>query len=313
MSNGIMKKLPEDVITYILLRFSVKSLLRFKFISKSCRSFEETEGFKNVLSINSSDDHDDLVLLDLYLPYLNFTRRFNELVGPCNVLFNPATRNYMSLPPSPFVNQKGFHYSFKGGIGFGFDSIGNDYKFVRISKVFLDAYWGPEKQEKKVEVYDLCIDSWRDVNPDMDQQLPSVFSNPSFEILHHGTFHWYAKTDRIYVILCFDISTEIFHNMNMPDACNVFHGKCYSLTILNQLLTLICYLPPNSNNDLTHDTMDIWIMMEYNVHQSWTKMDHLLLLQSKSGLLISYDLNSNEVKNGILSILFYIFEHFLPF
>ncbi|KAG5630964.1 hypothetical protein H5410_002681 [Solanum commersonii] len=351
MSNGIMKILLEDVIIYILLRFSVKSLLRFKFISKSwysliqssrfknihindttttnnefiifSRSFKETEGFKNVLSINCSDDHNDLVLIDLDLPYLNFTRRFNELVGPCNglivltdndviVLFNPATRNYMSLPLNPFVCQKGFHRSFKGDIGFGFDSIGNDYKFVRISEVFLNAYWGPEKQEKKVEVYDLCIDSWRDVNPDMDQQLPSVFSNPSFEILHHGTFHWYAKTDRIFVILCFDISTEIFHNMNMPDACNVFDGKCYSLTVLNELLTLICYPPPKSNNDLTQHTMDIWIMMEYNVHQSWTKMymikpfpfefplttwrDHLLLLQSKSGLLISYDLNSNQVK-----------------
>lgn len=278
------------------------------------------------MSLHSSDDHDDLnlVLLDLNLPYLTFTPnyQFNELVVPCNgliiltdndviVLFNPATKNYMSLPPSPFVCQKGFHRCFKGGVGFGFDSIGNDYKFVRISEVFLDAYWGPEDQEQKVEVYDLRIDSWRDVNH-MDQQLPTVLWNPSFEILHHEIFHWYAKTDLIDVILCFDISIEIFHNMNMHDACNAYDGKRYGLTVLNELLMLICYPRPNRNNDPSQNTMDIWIMMEYDVYGYWNKKhmikpipiefpltiwrDHLLLLQSKSGLLISYDLNFNEVK-----------------
>nr|ABR18786.1 class S F-box protein [Nicotiana alata] len=356
MLDGIMKKLPEDVVIYILSRFSVKSLLRFKFISKSwytliqsstfinvhlnrstitknefilfSRSFRiETEGFKNVLSIISSDDYNDLnvVLQDLDLPYLTFTPNyhFNELVGPCNglivltddddiiVLFNPATKNYMLLPPSPFVCSKGYHRSFIGGVGFGFDSIGNDYKFVRISEVFLDTYWGPEEREQKVEVYDLRSDSWRDLNH-VDQQLPTIFWNQCFEMLHNGAFHWYAVGDLTYEILCFDFSTEIFRSMKMPESCNAYDGKRYSLAVVNESLTLICYPSPDSEIDQTQNTMDIWIMMEYGVNESWTKKyiisplpiespltiwrDHLLLLQSKTGQLISYNLRSNEVK-----------------
>nr|XP_033513596.1 putative F-box protein At3g10430 [Nicotiana tomentosiformis] len=230
--DGIMKKLPKDVAIYILLRFSVKSLVRFKFISKSwytliqsstfinshlnrtttknefilfSRSFRvETEGFKNVLSILSSDDYDDLIpgSQDLDLPCLTFTPyyRYNELVGPCDglivltdneviVSFNAATKNYMLVPPSPFVCSKGYHLYFIGGIGFGFDSIGNDhYKFVRISEVFLDTDWGSEEKEQKVEVYDLRIGSWRDLDH-VDHQLPTIFWNPCFEMLHHGAFH----------------------------------------------------------------------------------------------------------------------------
>uniref|UniRef100_M1AGY5 Class S F-box protein n=3 Tax=Solanum tuberosum TaxID=4113 RepID=M1AGY5_SOLTU len=350
-----MKKLPQDVMIYIFLRFSVKSLLRFKLISKTWYTLiqsstfinihlngttipkkefivcshsikKETEGFKNVLSILYSDDHDNIniILPDLDLPYLSFTPfyHFNELVGTCNglivltdnediVLFNPATKTYMLLPPSPFVCQKGFNRNFIGGVGFGFDPIINDYKFVRISEVFLDSYWCPEEKVQKVEVYDMCIDSWRDLNH-IDQQLPNVHSYPCFEKLHRGTFHWYATSDLMDVILCFDIRTEIFRNMKMPDSSNYFDEMSYSLTVMTEFLTLICYHGPDSEINPIRDTMDIWIMIEYGVHESWTKKhiikplpieypltilrDYLLLLQKKSGLLIWYNLNSNEVR-----------------
>nr|BAQ18960.1 S10-locus linked F-box protein type-8 [Petunia x hybrida] len=356
MLDGIMKHLPEDIAMHILLRFPVKSLLRFKFISKSwftliesstfinihlnratttknefllfSRSYrEETEGFKNVLSILSSDNNDELipVVSDLELPYLTFTEYylFNKLVGPCNglivltdfdiiVLINPATKNYMLIPPSPFVCPKGFHRSFRGGVGFGFDSIVKDYKFVTISEVFMDSEWVPDEKEQKVEVYDLRFDSWRDLNH-VDQQLPTVYYYPCFEMLYNGAFHWYAINDRLdHVILSFDISTEIFHSIKMPATGKSSSGKKYGLIVLNESLTLICYPNPDCEMDPSKDSMDIWIMMEYGIYESWTKKyiikplpiespltiwrDHLLLLQSKSGLLVSYDLSSNEVK-----------------
>nr|BAQ18942.1 S7-locus linked F-box protein 1 [Petunia x hybrida] len=354
MADGIMKRHPEDVLIYILCKFRVKSLLRFKGVSRTWYSLvqsstfinlhlnrttttrdefiifsrsvrKEPNGFRNVLSILSSDNDDDLnpVFPDLDPPYLTFTEYYvyNKLVGPCNglialtdfeviVLFNPATRNYMLLPPSPAC-PKGFRRNFRGGVGFGFDSIRNDYKFVRISELCMDSDWIPV-EEQKVEVYDLSIDSWRELDH-VDRQLPTVHWLPHFEIFHMGSFHWYADTDTdTMVILCFDMSTEIFRNVMMPDSCNGYDGKCYSLKILNRSLTLICYPDPFSDSDPTQDSMVIWIMMEYGAYESWTKeytirplpieypltilRDHLFFLESKSGHLVCYNLTTDEVK-----------------
>ncbi|XP_016457494.1 F-box/kelch-repeat protein At3g06240-like [Nicotiana tabacum] len=354
MVDGIMKKLPEDVVIYILLKFTVKSLIRFKCISRTwytlvqsstfinlhlnrpttrknefilfSRSIKvEPHGLKNVISIIYSDNDDDLnsIFPDLDPPYLTFSYyyAYNELVGPCNgllvltdfeviILLNPATRNYMPLPSSPFVCAEGLNLSIMGGVGFGFDWIGNDYKVIRILEVFKDADWSPDVIDQKVEVYDLHTDSWREFR--VGQQFPKVHWLPHFEIFHKGAFHWYANIDDAMVILCFDMSTEIFRTMIMPDSFNDYDGKYYSLVILNESLTLICYPDSYAEIDLTQDSMDVWIMMDYGVRDSWTKKymirpppfkspltiwkNHLLFLQNKGGLLISYDLISNEAK-----------------
>nr|ARD08038.1 S-locus F-box protein [Solanum peruvianum] len=358
MAGGNMKNLCDDMLINILLRIPVKSLIRFKCISKILYDLIQSSIFIN-LHRNRSIIKDELLLLkrsikvapleynnvlsflsghddnindlkpvypDLYIPRLTSRHghRCYETIGPCNglivltdfdaiVLFNPATRNYRALPLSPFKRKVRFHRSMRGGLGFGYDWIANDYKFVKLSEIFRDPpQWHPnEDREKTVEIYDLNIGSWRVFDYDCEE-LPSVHWLPCFEIFYKGAYHWsaYAETP---IILCFDMTSETFRGIyKMPHTCHPYDAKIYSLVILNESLTLICYAGKQTVLDPIRDLTDIWVLKEYGVYESWIKKytikplyieatilllkDHLLLLQSFSGQVMSNDLNSDKLE-----------------
>ncbi|MCD9643782.1 hypothetical protein HAX54_031481, partial [Datura stramonium] len=202
------------------------------------RSFqEEPNKYKSILSfLLHVDGHIDLIPVspDLDVPYLTTTNSciFHQLLGPCRglllltdsesiVVFNPTTRNYRLLKPSTFTCPLGFYHEIKG-VAFGFDSVVNDYKVVRISEVIGDPpFYDFNVRAWKVEVYDLIIDSWRDVEK-VHQQLPSLCWYPCSEIFYRGALSL------------------------MPDSCDFNDGKCYGLIVLNESLTLPCY--PNPGN-----------------------------------------------------------------
>ncbi|XP_006341882.1 F-box protein CPR30-like [Solanum tuberosum] len=363
MAGGIMKKLPEDIIVYVLSRFPVKSLMRLKSISKSwyilidsssfthlhlnhinnefilltCSVYEEEyEKFKTDMSFLSNDSNDNLNpfnqdFQDCDVSELTaaFSSNFDEFIGPSHglialvgsidtVIFNPTTRHYRVLPPSPFDCPEGFYHDING-LGFGFDPMLNDYKVVRISKVYTDPYKYSYHsiREKKVEVYDMWVDSWRELDI-LDQQLPGIYWLPCSQKFYKGSCHWFTNTtdDNSVAVFCFDITTETFRIMNMPDCCHFFYGPRYGLVILIECLTLICYHDREPQVDPSEDMIDIWIMKEYGVSESWIKKytiqplpieyplagwkDYLLYFQSTRGLLISYNLHSDEVKELIL-------------
>nr|AIK66473.1 S5-locus F-box type-15 protein [Petunia integrifolia subsp. inflata] len=356
MGDEIVEKLPKDVVIYIFLMVPVKSLVRFKCVSKVWytliqsstfinlhfnrttvttkdeymlvkRSFkEESNRFRSVMSFLSGGlDDDDLypVSPDLDVPYLTTTNSctFHRIMGPCNglivltdkittVLFNPATRSYRLLQPGRFGCPVGFHRSING-VGFGFDSIANSYKIVRIAEVNGEPpFYCYTMREWKVEIYESSVDAWREQDQ-VYRQLPNVFWYPCFEMFYKGASHWFAHANTM-VILCFDMITETFRRMKFPNTCHFQDENCYSLVLLNDSLTLICYPYPEKVVEHEKDFMEIWIMMEYGVDESWIKKysitplsietslavwkDHLLLLESRSGSLISYDLNTGEVK-----------------
>nr|BAQ18955.1 S9-locus linked F-box protein 1 [Petunia x hybrida] len=355
MVNGVMEKLSEDVFIYTLLRLPVKSLMRFKCVSKvgytliQSSAFikfhlnrtttteeelillkrsieEESTRYKTILSFLSNDD-DNLNPLfpDLDVPCLVSTcsSNFDQLFGPCQglialidyvntFLLNPATRNYRIIPPSPLSSQERVHLYVQGA-GFGFDSIAKEYKIVMIEVIYRDTPCkDPELGEKKVEVYDFSIDSWRELDH-VSNDLPTMFWVPCSEMFYKGACHWFALSEPDTVdILCFDLSSEVFRIMKMPDSCRFFNGPSYGLLIKNESLTLICYPDEESEVYPRQESIDIWIMKEYGAYDSWIKKqtirplpieiplsiwkDDLLLFQSKNGFLLSYDLNSGEVK-----------------
>nr|AAX11680.1 S17-locus linked F-box protein [Petunia axillaris subsp. axillaris] len=368
MPNGILKKLPEDLVFLILLTFSVKSLMRFKCISKAFSILiqsttfinrhvnheinkedefilfkraikDEEEEFINILSFFSG--HDDVLnplFPDIDVSYMTskFNCTFNPLIGPCDglialtdsiitIILNPATRNFRVLPPSPFGCPKGYHRSVEG-VGFGLDTISNYYKVVRISEVYCEEAGGyPGPKDSKIDVFDLRTDTWKELD---HVQLPLIYWLPCSGMLYKQMVHWFATTDMM-VILCFDISTEMFRNMKMPDTCCLItHELYYGLVILCESFTLIGYSNPISSIDPARDKMHIWVMMEYGVSESWIMKytirpisiksplaiwkNNILLLQNRSGILISYDLNSGEAKEfnlhgfpGSLSVIVY--------
>ncbi|TMW83773.1 hypothetical protein EJD97_000757 [Solanum chilense] len=291
-------------------------------LKRSCK--EDIERYKAVFSFISSDDEDNLnsVYPDLDVPnLLRVTSVTSDKLIDSNhglialmehrttILFNVSTRNYRHLPPSPFQIPKGFYQSIKSG-GFGYDSVVNDFKVFRISEVYTeDRYGYPEDGETQVEVYELGIDIWRKLDH-VDQELPILFWLNS-SMSYKGAYHWIASVAGANTILCFDMTTEFFRNIEMPNTSKYLKGTLYSLQLLNESLSLLCYPCLASGTDPTTDLMEIWIMKEYNIYESWIRKytiiglptenplvvwkDYILLFQSNSGYLISYDLKQDEI------------------
>nr|AIK66459.1 S6a-locus F-box type-12 protein [Petunia integrifolia subsp. inflata] len=357
MPDGIIMKLHQDIIIYMLLRLPVKFLLRFKCISKYCytltksstfinihhnrattsddeyilfkRSFkEDVERYKGIFSFLSGNNGDDLncTFPDLDVPNMTslYSITQDKLIGPCHglvavmnvsstILLNPATRKYRLLPSSPFGVPKGFYRNIENG-GFGFDSVVNDYKVFRISEVYTEDSFGyPEEGERKVEVYELGIDVWRELDH-VDQQLPKLFWMTS-SMPYNGTYHWLITLsyEHKLILLCFDMSTEIFRYITTPNTRYFSSGTRHSLVLLNDCLSFICHPFLGPEIDPTKDFIDIWMMKDYNVYESWINIytirvlpihefplaiwkDSLLFFQGKTGYLMSYDLNTEEVK-----------------
>lgn len=106
----------------------------------------------------------------------------------------------------------------------------------------------------------------------------------------------------------------------MPDCCNYYDGKRYGLVVLNNCFTLICYPDPLNERNPGKELTDIWLMEEYGINKSWVKKytfrylpiespleiwrDHVLLLQTMNGFLISYNLNSDEIEEYNLQACF---------
>ncbi|XP_059290335.1 F-box protein CPR1-like [Lycium ferocissimum] len=287
---------------------------------------EDVERDKAIFSFLSSDgdDYPKSIYPDLDVPYIKsrFSISHDLLFGPIHglialmvptttILFNPSTRNYRLLPSSPFHVPKNFTRLVESG-GFGFDTIVNDFKVFRIIRVYTeDRYGYPEMVEKKVEIYELGIDIWRELDY-ADQQLSRLFWSTS-SMFYKGAYHWITTSkEHEPIIFCFDMSTEIFRNMKPPNTREFSNGTLHSLLILSECLSLTCYPCLGAMIDPTTDLMEIWIMKDYNVYESWIKKytitglptesplavwkDYLLLFQSKSGYLMSYDFNLDEIK-----------------
>nr|ABX82528.1 S-locus F-box-like protein c [Petunia integrifolia subsp. inflata] len=311
--------------TFVKLHHNHATATKEEFILFIRTFREEPDLWKNVASFIYCDDNNDHNNLfpDLDLSHLtsSYCSIFGQLIGPCHglialsdsiiiIILNPSTRKYVVLPPSPFGCPKGYHRSIEG-IGFGFDSIVNDYKVVRLSDVYWDPptdYPGP--REPKVDIYDLSIDSWRELS---EVEFPSIYYLPCSEMYYKEAVHWFSHIDMDVMILCFDIITEIFRTMKIPGDCTFLEIPRYGLAILNECLTLISYPDPMCSDEPIEELIYIWIMKEYGESESWIKKytikplpiesplaiwkDHLLLLQSISGIILfSWDLNSNEVK-----------------
>ncbi|KAL0002017.1 hypothetical protein SO802_015798 [Lithocarpus litseifolius] len=184
------------------------------------------------------------------------------------ILWNPSIRKAISLP-SPVVNVPLF-YEPVDRLGFGYDPITDDYKLVRL--VYLrgcNNFNDHERNRPIVQIYTLRTGAWRTIpGPGsrfiIVEQFSSVFVN--------GSVHWFAEGVGVMVcnmIMSFDIKDEVFHEMAVPKC---FEGRLnlnMKVAVLGGLLALV---PCNSNLDFSGPCYSVWVMKEYGVVESWTKL-----------------------------------------
>ncbi|GFQ08541.1 F-box/kelch-repeat protein at3g23880 [Phtheirospermum japonicum] len=273
--------LPPEILIEILARLPVKSLLRFKCVSKSWLSLISSPQFiKTHLKISTQNPNlsshrlmlticnPDFDLIHCSVQSLMFgplTVAHNIdypkknphcavwIVGSCNglicvaidendmFLWNPTTRTSRKLPPVAVKLRQGFYYIW----GFGYDESSDDYKVVGVFCVF-----GNEGlYESVVKIYSLRADSWKSIEG-FEGGVPLDDSATR----GGSEFKWN--------IVSLDLRTEDYGTVEQPD----YGEGCFDsyLGVLGEGICVLC--------NYEKVRADLWVMKEYGVKESWTKV-----------------------------------------
>lgn len=185
------------------------------------------------------------------------------------VLWNPTTSETKILPQSNLSHPPPERFSLEI-VEFGFDSTTCDYKVLRIFE-----YLTHDNQcDYLAEIYSLRDDTWRKLDVSLNSwELPSYkFENGDSEYNYdhrahtgaNGTFHWCAK-ERDHsrdLIVSFDLSNEVIKTTALPDA---FSSRYFWRTIL-------CLNEHVALSLSTNHHVELWVLLEYGVEESWTKL-----------------------------------------
>ncbi|KAL4342848.1 hypothetical protein HN51_061157 [Arachis hypogaea] len=268
--------LPFDLIIEILTRLPLTTLLRFRSVCKSWNSLITDPSF--ALNHLHASSPRRLIFTRLADPYFTdyslssaftstsaaTTRLFpsavpgshfhHSIVGSCNgllclltvsrnlLLWNPSTGKFRNLPS---LEDQRFSVVTSG---FGYDHVTHSYKVVVVLYI--------KNHEFDSRVHTLGSDSWRRIQ---HFPLSSTACCPGRFV--SGMLNWLDKNR---FIVSLDLALESYRRISLPD----FGGNNtdeFELTLevfKNSLCVLSC---------CSHFT-DVWIMKDYGIAESWTKL-----------------------------------------
>ncbi|KAK1355333.1 F-box domain-containing protein [Heracleum sosnowskyi] len=283
-----MENLPLELNTNILTRLPIKTLGQLKCVSKPFKTLITSHHLtKTHLNLISQLEHQLLVststlhtlnifhnnhrsplhVLPLKIPInLADNRRGEviELVGSCNglvclfyppntySLLNPTTREYRVLPdPGRFPGDARIRLS-----GFGYVEVCDDYMVVSI---------GTDNTgvgDQVIRAYSAKTDSWK-----------TVLARVPFRVLPwvkpvcvNGVVHWLGfggKFPPVNQIIGFDFAKEEFRILPLMGNMNERGIKA-----LGVMGGCFCVLSTERDRD---SFLEMWIMMEYGVKESWIR------------------------------------------
>ncbi|PIA31031.1 hypothetical protein AQUCO_05300099v1 [Aquilegia coerulea] len=292
-------ELPQEILIDIFLRLSIKSLLGCKSVCKYWLQIVTSNHFVQLHLQLANENNPRIIftansepgIIDLYsLEYEktgNVTINYNlllscklNIVGSCNglvclsdyltfmMICNPSTKEcipelFVMLEPLPA------DYKRKVVLGFGYDPLTNIYKVVRVDISYCTrADASIDAGECIFHVYTLGTREWRRID-----ETPGRLSSEANVAFVNGALHWFMLSDKsrwgdnspeFSSIISLDVGKEKFQNI----PAKLFHNKeCHRLGVLQGCLcTFVSRIKKN-----VQDCIDIWMMKEYGVEESWTK------------------------------------------
>ncbi|XP_050370168.1 F-box/kelch-repeat protein At3g06240-like [Argentina anserina] len=181
------------------------------------------------------------------------------------VLWNPCVRKYVTLP-KPSVRFS-THGGYDASLGLGYDDVGNDYKVVRLTSL-LD-YPG-ESPMTLAQVYSLANRSWG-----MLRVLPPCLVPCSWvQACVGGALHWLAlrwlDDDHFnYFVVAFDVGSESYREIMLPKSFRTEKTLELRLCASGDRKSIALFVRSKSEFD---GFLDIWVMKEYCIEKSWTKL-----------------------------------------
>ncbi|CAI9098677.1 OLC1v1035362C1 [Oldenlandia corymbosa var. corymbosa] len=336
-------QLPEDIIAEILGRLPVKTLLRFKCVCKFWKELISNPNFtlsctgrdrvivgyvpyasssfdKHQLYFYSIDDDLSMVKLpdpvDDVRPYHYHHHSRFDLYGSCNglVLFLTDNGMYLWNPMTSCcrlvhqlhvladrVRQISLSRVHRNS-GLCYDKKANDYKVV------LMANDPPPVGSVYASVVSLRSGkTWTDISFPYKVARPSISSYSG--VLVGGHLHWIVEREigASMLIVYFDEEINQFRELPMPDEHEPSDGSpayYFGLTLLYGCLCM-------SKSASMFRRGDIFIMREYGVKQSWTKLftlygvivplhtknpNEIILVPGSERQLCRYNLEKNHLR-----------------
>ncbi|XVF75496.1 hypothetical protein PTKIN_Ptkin13bG0192200 [Pterospermum kingtungense] len=320
---------PSDMLIEILLKLPVKSIIRFKCVSKTwCFLFKNPSFVSQHFNLSKknnyllvdyvNNEHKYVMHLFAYqtlvscrdlrqnLPthfadrYLSFCvdNGLFCLLNPNDsgiTLWNPATRESRILPECN-QNFPPEILSCLHTLGFGLDPLSNDYKVIYI-RTFFDRE--SKRRGRHHAIYRISTDSWRVLEEEDVHFFRDLHVSPNFNnTCVNGVYYWQVYKLFDYKVLAFHLGTEVFQLIESPISG---HGKL---------------LPLHDGRISMWDTEgfqrersnEIWVLYDEGNWTKLLKIEPLLevdrmfgfwkngkvFVESESGELLLYDLHTKE-------------------
>ncbi|XP_015063127.1 F-box/kelch-repeat protein At3g23880-like [Solanum pennellii] len=291
--------LPQDIIIEILIRLPLKTLLKFRSVSKSWlyllsdAQFHKTHisfsmnnpkftdctlaaiptvsGLGKICHVYTiSSDNSSVILSKHGCPSKTLSLSA-WILGSCNglicltsdcfnlMLLNPCTGKFSLFPDLMIEYEVG-----DGGVhiryGFGYDASTDDYKVVKMfSFPRID---NEGRHVNMVSVYSLKGSSWSSI-----QGFDSGHVNGNVGVFANGVLHWEGCYDYVSggvssEIVTLDLAKEIYGRIALPR----YEGGGITWTLGESRGRLVACCNYESNK------ADMWVLKEYGVEKTWTKV-----------------------------------------
>ncbi|CAA2957254.1 F-box CPR30-like [Olea europaea subsp. europaea] len=287
--------LPSDIISEILARLPVKTLLQFRCVSRAWCSIIDSQSFikMHLHQSTATNSYHSLILgclgkglyyVDLDLldkahvikPPVSY-KGFDCISNSCNglilvmsdplvppVLWNPFSRKFKILPDAPIEYPAPLLCLSQVFYGLGYDLRNDDYKVVRVVEFCSES--SRACLCSATDIYRLKSNSWNRVTA-FPYPLPRVNENcEKWDVqVVHGAFHTLVEDflAKSFKIMAFGIENENHYEVMLPPNI-VIKNANRKLDVLGGCLCLVSA----SNSGVT----DIWVMKEYGVEESWTQL-----------------------------------------
>ncbi|XP_027119956.1 F-box/kelch-repeat protein At3g23880 isoform X1 [Coffea arabica] len=309
----INNNIPDELIFEILSRLPVKSLLRFRCVSKSWLSLISSSEFIKAHLEKSLNEHDynrhkllfisDRIFKNCSLnPALNASKtpstetsanivdnpmRFNRgslpyIVGSCNGLVcikSPRNRLYFWNPATrkskrlPKFGSKTVHNNWWDSLFCYGFGYDESNEDYKVVGVSFVNVSDVFGTEIRVKVYSLKGNSWRRIQEDF-----KVGDMDEYGCFANGKLHWVSNripgSDDVRKIISFDLASEAFGEVEKPEQWMGFSSD-WNLHVLDGHLSL--------SYDQGSNLVDVWVMEKDGANESWAKVLSILNLSQPSG------------------------------
>ncbi|KAL6205820.1 hypothetical protein ACLB2K_023072 [Fragaria x ananassa] len=182
------------------------------------------------------------------------------------IIWNPCIRKFVTLPEPPAVLRGGCEVS----LGFGYDAVGNDYKVVRLVTLS-DQCQNFHEWPTLFQVYSLVTGSWSSLRSVL---LPCQVFGCQSQAFVNGALHWCAicwTNDAFnYFVLAFDLGSELFREIMFPKSLKWDPSLALRISVSRDGKSIAVFTDWRKSH--TDYFLDIWVMKEYGMEKSWTKM-----------------------------------------